>query len=46
MERPFRRVFLGFGIGLMCVLLAGRAGEASGQAQQHAGHSLGTVALP
>ncbi|HSF38250.1 MAG TPA: hypothetical protein VLT87_00570, partial [Thermoanaerobaculia bacterium] len=46
MERPFRRVFLGFGIGLMCLLLVGRAGEASGQAQQHAGHSLGTVDFP
>jgi tetratricopeptide (TPR) repeat protein len=34
---------VGFGIGLTLVLLVGRAGEARGQGQQHAGHPLGAV---
>jgi len=41
-----RGVFLCVGIGLMVVFLAGRAGETTGQTQQHAGHPLGTVEFP
>lgn len=46
MERTPRPVFLYLGAGLMVVLLAGCAGEARGQVQQHAGHPLGTVDFP
>ncbi len=46
MERTPRPVFLYLGAGLMVVLLAGCAGEARGQVQQHVGHPLGTVDFP
>ncbi|CAN5769822.1 hypothetical protein BH20ACI3_BH20ACI3_22520 [soil metagenome] len=46
MERTPRPVFLYLGAGLMVVLLAGCAGEARGQVQQHTGHPLGTVDFP
>lgn len=43
MERTPRPIFLYLAVGLMMVLLAGCAGEKTGQVQQHAGHPLGTV---
>jgi len=46
MERTIRHVFRCFGIGLMFVLLVGRAGETRGQVQKHADHPLGAVDFP
>lgn len=43
-ERTLRCVFRCFGVGL--VLLGGCADEARGEAQEHAGHALGTVDFP
>ena len=45
-ERTPRWVVLRLRAGLMVVLLGSCAGEARGEAPQHAGHSLGTVDFP
>jgi tetratricopeptide (TPR) repeat protein len=45
-ERKIRRVFLWFVMGLLIVWLGGHADETRSRAQQHDGHSLGTVNFP